>query len=928
MKIRFSARAYLVLLMASIAVAFGGMLALGHQNRMHDARAQALGQAALLASIAAKGVDAMHSDLLAAAQDLASRPEALAALSGQGCGAWLAEEAASRRLSNIVLSGPRGEPACSAIELGRKSAPSRSFLTSAAASRGAVSPFFEETHKSWAFANAYPVAGPRGKPLGSIALVSSSERLRALRPVLGQAGSEVSYVDAAGREGFASSAQNPSRSGASVGAEAREALAGSGEPKILSDGSFAASFRSPLSGWAALAWTPADAVFIPLSDGIARQTGILGAFCFLALLAIGGIASRLSAATSVLVKAAGNAESLFSSRSTGISEVDRGLDHMRQSSRERAKARETIELWRSASERTRSGMAVLRKTSRPGGNFGLVIELCNPAFEQLSGMGSCLGKDALRDAASMSLLGERAAAQEMRACARSGARASRPGHGMDAQGRMRHALISLEPLSIEGASGLFCLTLEDVTEIAEREAQLELQSTTDALTSLPNRALFINLLAKSIDFSQRDGAMCAVALLDLDHFKFVNDSIGHEMGDKVIAEVAQRLQAKLRPGDTLSRLGGDEFGIVFADAPNLETIASLVEGAREALERPVDMASRSFALTFSAGVAVFPADGDTPQALMSGAEVAVFQAKEHGRGQVKFHSKGMSEAFSERLIIEQALKAALGSGAIQFLYQPKISLATGQPCGMEALARWRDPVLGDVSPAKFIPLAEESELIETLGDLAIRAALRDAKTLWDQGFRNMPVAVNVSARQIKDGFSEKLLAALNESGLPAQAVHVEITESSVMPNSDATQRFLSDLSRLGIKVALDDFGTGWSNMAMLKTLPLSYLKMDRSFIVGLGKDEKDAAIAKAIIGLAKALGVEVIAEGVETHMQAQQLVYLQADQIQGYYVCRPMPIEDVSAWLHAGSVFQGAAQAGPARSGSIAPLTIQGPESA
>ena len=237
--------------------------------------------------------------------------------------------------------------------------------------------------------------------------------------------------------------------------------------------------------------------------------------------------------------------------------------------------------------------------------------------------------------------------------------------------------------------------------------------------------------------------------------------------------------------------------------------------------------------------------------------------------------------------------------------------------------------MGDVSPSKFIPLAEESELIATLGDLAIQQALRDAKILWDEGFRNMPVAINVSARQIKDGFTKKLVKALHDSGLPSQAVHVEITESCVMPNSEVTREFLAELFRLGIKVALDDFGTGWSNMAMLKTLPLSFLKMDRSFIIGLGKDDKDAAIAKAIIGLAKALGVKVIAEGVETHMQAQQLVYLKADQIQGYYVCKPMSIHEVSSWLNGGYVFQGATTFGaaPRALPGIAQLSILGPES-
>lgn len=930
MKIRISARFYLILLLTSIATAFCGLLLYSFQTRVDEAQRQALEQARLFATISSRAVDSHHADLLVQAQSIARRPEAASALAGHGCGSWLPPVVHDHGLANLYLFGARGAVACSALDSSGHAPPSKAFAIHAAAQeRGAVGSFFRDG-SDWLYPVGFPIFDPQGRPIGSVALVERSERLELFRDSLSDRGAEVSYIDMESRVGLSLVSHSNRRWGdlaePSVDAAIKSGLVG--HSATLPNGVFASAMKAPLSGWTAFVSIPSSAVYAPLRDEILHQTLILGVVCLFALFAIWGIANRLSAATAVLVRAAGNAESLFSSRFTGVSEIDRGIAQMRESSREKSKAQADVELWRTASERTRSGMAILKRVDRPSGSssHSLVIELCNPAFESLSGMGPCLDKNLFLDAPEKSLLGDKPTQQELASCAANGEPASRAGQGLDESGRLRHVLMSLEPIVAEGSISRerFCLTLEDVTEIAHREAELEKQSTTDALTNLPNRALFTSLLSKSISLSQRNGSLCAVGMYDLDHFKFINDSIGHDMGDQVIAEVARRLASVLRPGDTLSRFGGDEFGIVFADVDGVEIVSALVEQAREVLHAPVQMAGQSFALTFSAGVAVHPNDGDDPQALMSAADIAMFQAKEAGRGNVQFHSRSMSDNFAERLTIEQALKTALAEKSIEFLYQPKISLATGQPCGMEALARWIHPVLGEISPSKFIPLAEESDLIATLGDIAINAALRDAKILWDEGFRNMPVAINVSARQIKDGFAENLVAALHRSGLPPSAVHVEITESSVMPNSEATRLFLSELHRLGIKVALDDFGTGWSNMAMLKTLPLSYLKMDRSFIVGLGKDEKDAAIAKAIIGLAKALGVEVIAEGVETQMQAQQLHYLQADQLQGYYICRPMRIEAVSAWLHGGYVFQGA---GPAASNAIAPLSIHHPGS-
>lgn len=922
LSLRASARTYLILLLVSVCAAFAGLLYYFYHNRIDDAQRQALAQTKLFSEVAAKAVDALHAEALSHAKSLGQRPDALSYTHGGVCPGWLLTEANERGYSNIFLVDPSGAIVCSAYSAAERKAPPNPFITDSFNHElGAIGSFYNDG-QAWVYPALFFAPGSSGKPGGAVLITLRSDRLDPMRDALIDRGAETSYIDSDRTVGLARISHSNMHSGEVASTSLRAALDSGliGRSALLPDDTFVAGSRALLSGWSVVSKLKSKDVYEPLLAGVFHQTISLALLCLAALIAIWGIANRLAAATSVLVRAAGNADSLFSSRSTGISEIDEGIAEMRRASRKHAKAQVAVELWRSAAERTRSGMAIVRKTEHADGKISLVIELCNPAFETLSSMGPCVGRDLLVDAPAMSALADASVVAEMRSCATHGGPASRAGQGLDPLGLPRHVQLSLEPIVVEESSAreLFCLTLEDITDIAQREAQAARHGTIDALTNLPNRALFTSLLSKSIDLSARGDSLCAVAMFDLDHFKFINDSIGHEQGDKVIALVAERLTERLRPGDTLSRFGGDEFGMVFADVDDVQIVASLVEHARAAVAAPVTMAGQVFHLTFSAGVAVHPVDGSDAKSLMSAADIAMFQAKENGRGNVKFHSKTMSDNFTERLNIEKALKTALAEQSVEFLYQPKISLSTGQPCGMEALARWHHPTLGVISPARFIPLAEESELIATLGDLAIKSALRDAKVLWDEGFRNMPVAINVSARQIKDGFINKLIAALLASGLPASAVHVEITESSAMVASEATTVFLSELSRLGIKLALDDFGTGWSNMSMLKTLPLSYLKMDRSFIVGLGKDEKDAAIAKAVIGLAKALGVEVIAEGVETQMQAQQLIYLQADQLQGYYVCKPMGIKDVSAWLHSGYVFQGSQHV----QGALAPLSI------
>lgn len=903
MKIRTSARAHLALLLIGIGAAFAGLILFVHEGRLADAREESLSKAALFASLSSQSVDALHSGLLIAARRAASSPHASASLGGASCD-WLLPVAASLRLNNIFVFDAKGRLACSAMPLSKSSPPSSEpshFQAHSIRGQGGIGPFYLDADGSWAFPTAAPILSKDGSASGLLVFSVSADRLDFLHDSLSDRGVQTSYLDQAGLAGLARLSPTKAVHGRRPSSETRELLASHAGQGFLPDGSAAAEDKARLSGWSVLVVIPPESSFGQAAGSIPRQTAILAAFCLLALLGIWAVAGRLSSATLALMRAASSSESLFSSTgSTGVSEIDQGIDGMRKSSIERDQAQAVAELWRAASERTRSGMAILRKSAAPDGSARLSIELCNPSFEELSAMGPCLGKDVLLDAPALGVLGSREASQDIRSRAMAMEPASRPCQGVDLAGRLRHVVLSLAPLPAADFGDFLCLTLEDVTDIEEREAEIALRATTDELTGLPNRALFTSLLSKSIAISRRNGSLCAVALLDLDHFKFINDSLGHELGDRVIAATAERLASRLRPGDTVSRFGGDEFGIVFADAASVQSISTLVEHAREALEEPFVVGGRSLTLAVSAGVSVFPHDGDTPQALMSKADIALFQAKEDGRGNVKFHSTQMSQAFEERLAIEQSLKMALANGAIQFYYQPKISLATGLPCGMEALARWSDPELGVISPSKFIPLAEESDLIGQLGALAIRAALRDAKMLLDAGFLDMPVAINVSARQVKDGFAESLGQALRSSGLPASLLHVEITESSLMPNSEAAKAFLAELGRLGVKVALDDFGTGWSNMAMLKTLPLSYLKMDRSLIGELGRDDKDEAVAKAVVGLAQALGIAVIAEGVETELQVQLLKELRVDQIQGYLACRPLPLDELLSWLQAG----------------------------
>ena len=461
--LRVSTRAYLVLLLASVCAAFVGLLYYFFQSRLEDAQRQSLAQTKLYADMAARAVDVHHASSLSHAKSMAERAIPLNAFGGAPCPPWLPAEAASRNYANIFLLALDGRVLCSARDAQIARPPPQGLTTGATAAGGGSVGSFYKDGELWAFPLYFDAVGPDAKPIGSVAITARPDKVDLLRDVLLDRGVEISYVDIDRTMGLARAPDGSAPSGGLAPEALRSALdmGLDSRPAALPDRTFAAATKAYLSGWSVVARVRSADVYAPLVDGIALQTGYLGLLCLVALLAIWAIAMRLSAATKVLVKAAGNMESLFSSRSTGISEIDTGLAQLRHSSREQAKAQAAVELWRSAAQRTRSGMAILRKGAADDRRAMLVIELCNPAFELLSGMGSCVGRDALADAPPMGVLADAATVAEMRACAAHGGPAERDCHGLDGDGFPRHVLMSLEPIATEEASSghYFCLTL-------------------------------------------------------------------------------------------------------------------------------------------------------------------------------------------------------------------------------------------------------------------------------------------------------------------------------------------------------------------------------------------------------------------------------------------------------------------------------------
>ena len=461
--------------------------------------------------------------------------------------------------------------------------------------------------------------------------------------------------------------------------------------------------------------------------------------------------------------------------------------------------------------------------------------------------------------------------------------------------RFRHAdgsWIHLEALGNNllehpGIRGIV-LTSRDVTERKRAEERVQYLANYDVLTGLPNRFLMQDRLTQAIAHAHRNRLRVALIHIDLDRFKVVNETLGYYVGDALLKQAAERVRKASRGADTVARVGGDEFTIVFPNVTSLQTLSAAAEVMLDDLAKPFPSEGQELFVSASVGISLYPDDARSVDELIKHADAAMSTAKHLGRNNFQFFTAGMNQEVQDRMLIEAGLRSAIHRNELSLVFQPKIDLATRRIFGAEALLRWKHPKFGMISPARFVPVAEEAGLVGQIGEWVLHTACRQIRQ-WQDAGHALQVAVNVSARQFQDyDVAELVKDIMRDTGVMASNLEIELTESAVMNDAEASIVTLERLAALGVQIAIDDFGTGYSSLSYLKRLPLDVLKIDQSFVRDISSDPNDAAIVRAIITLARSLGIKVIAEGVENEAQLAFLNAYGCHYAQGYLFGRPL----------------------------------------
>lgn len=475
--------------------------------------------------------------------------------------------------------------------------------------------------------------------------------------------------------------------------------------------------------------------------------------------------------------------------------------------------------------------------------------------------------------------------------------------GMDMAGAgLRHFHVRMLPeRDLQDRITSVLVIARDITEVKRHQDQLRHQANHDMLTGLPNRILVLDRLQQTISHAQRSQQLIMLAYLDLDHFKDVNDTLGHAVGDDLLRQVAARIPDALRPGDTVGRHGGDEFIILLTDITHTQDVAHVAEKILGALALPFLVRGRELYVTCSMGLSVYPSDSEDAETLLCNADTAMYRAKEESGNTFRFYVKEMDTRMHARIEIEHDLRLGIECGELVLHFQPRVSLTSGVVLGFEALVRWNHPVKGLVSPDRFIGVAEDTGLIVPLGAWVLEEACRRARQWQDAGLPSLRMSVNLSARQfIEPGLADTVERVLAATRLDPACLELEITESAVMHDTQKAIETLRALKKLGVTLAVDDFGTGYSSLSYLKLFPIDVLKIDRSFVNDITTDPDDAAIVRAIVTLAHSLGLMAVAEGAEEAAQVAFLSHVGCDELQGYYFSRPLPEDAAEHLLRSG----------------------------